>query len=74
MWVASIRVDLEPLSGPRGFGYARWRKDWMKVSSESGVPPSETWLIHWVMPTQHAPGEVKKLPFQRVFVDRAIEA
>ncbi len=24
----------EPLSGPRAFAYARWRRDWEKVSSE----------------------------------------
>ncbi len=27
-------ADLEPLSGSRVFGYARWRKDWVKASSE----------------------------------------
>ncbi len=33
-WATTIKADhLEPLSGPRVFGYARWRKDWMKVSS-----------------------------------------
>ncbi len=26
--------SLEPLSGPRVYGYARWRKDWVKVFSE----------------------------------------
>ncbi len=26
--------DLEALFGPRVFGYARWRMDWSKVSSE----------------------------------------
>ncbi len=25
---------LEPLSGPRVFGHAQWRKDWVKVFSE----------------------------------------
>ncbi len=30
----TIKADLEPLSGPRVLGYARWRKDWVKVSSE----------------------------------------
>ncbi len=27
-------ADLETLSGLRVFGYARWRKDWVSVSSE----------------------------------------
>ncbi len=30
----TIKADLEPLSGPRVFGHARCRKDWVKVSSE----------------------------------------
>ncbi len=30
----TIKANLEPLSGLRVFGYARWRKDWVKVSSE----------------------------------------
>ncbi len=29
----TIRADLEPLSGPRVFGHAQGRKDWVKVSS-----------------------------------------
>ncbi len=29
-----LPADLEPLSGPRIFGHARWRKDWVEVSSE----------------------------------------
>ncbi len=33
-WATTIKDDLEPLSGPRVFGRARWRKDWVKVSSE----------------------------------------
>ncbi len=33
-WATSIKADLEPISGPRVFGHARWRKDWVKVSSE----------------------------------------
>ncbi len=33
-WATTIKADLEPISGPRDFGYARWRKDWVKVSSE----------------------------------------
>ncbi len=27
-------ATIEPLSGPQVFGHARWRKDWVKVSSE----------------------------------------
>ncbi len=34
MWATTIRADLEPLFGKRIFGNARWRKDWVKVSSE----------------------------------------
>ncbi len=30
-WTTTTRVDLEPLSGPRVFGHAHKRKDWMKV-------------------------------------------
>ncbi len=30
----TIKADLEPLIRPRVFGHARWRKDWVKVSSE----------------------------------------
>ncbi len=30
----TINANLEPISGPRVFGYARWRKDWVKVSNE----------------------------------------
>ncbi len=33
-WAITVKADLEPLSGPRTFGHARWRKDWVKVSSE----------------------------------------
>ncbi len=33
-WATTIKADLEPISGPRVFGHARWRKDWVKVSSE----------------------------------------
>ncbi len=33
-WATMIKADLEPLSGPRVFGHARWRKDSVKVSSE----------------------------------------
>ncbi len=30
----TLKADLEPLSGPRVLGHARWRKDLVKVSSE----------------------------------------
>ncbi len=33
-WATTIKADLEPISGPRLFGYARRRKDWVGVSSE----------------------------------------
>ncbi len=33
-WATTMKADLKPLSGPRVFDYARWRKDWVKVSSE----------------------------------------
>ncbi len=31
-WATTIRVDMVPFFGLRFFGYARWRKDWVKVS------------------------------------------
>ncbi len=34
IWATTIKADLEPLSGPRVFGHARWRKDWVKVFSD----------------------------------------
>ncbi len=33
-WSTTIKSDLEPLSEPRVFDHARWRKDWVKVSNE----------------------------------------
>ncbi len=33
-WAATNKAGLEPLSGPRVLGHARWRQDWVKVSSE----------------------------------------
>ncbi len=33
-WATTIMADLEPLFGPRVYGYARWRKDWLKAPSE----------------------------------------
>ncbi len=39
MWAATIKADLEHLSGPRAFDYARWRKDWVKVQSELAQDP-----------------------------------
>ncbi len=34
MWTTTIKAELEALSGPRVFGYARWTKDWAKASSD----------------------------------------
>ncbi len=33
-WATTTKADLEPIFGPRVFGHARWRKDWVKVPSE----------------------------------------
>ncbi len=33
-WATTLKEDLEPPSGPRVFGFARWRKDWAKITSE----------------------------------------
>ncbi len=33
-WATTIKADLEPIPGPRVFGHARWRPDWVKVSTE----------------------------------------
>ncbi len=33
-WATTTKADLKPISRPRVFGHARWRKDWVKVSSE----------------------------------------
>ncbi len=33
-WETTIKVNLEPLSGLRVFGNARWGKDWIEVSGE----------------------------------------
>ncbi len=33
-WATTIKADVDLLSGPRVFGHTRWRKDWVKVSSE----------------------------------------
>ncbi len=34
IWATTIKADLEPITGPRVFDHAQWRKDWVKVSSE----------------------------------------
>ncbi len=34
MWATTNKADLDLLSGPRVFGYTRWRKGGVKVSSE----------------------------------------
>ncbi len=36
-WATTTKADLEPISGPRVFGHARWRKDWVKVSFAHGL-------------------------------------
>ncbi len=59
MWATTIKADLEPISGPRVFGYARWRKDWVKVSSEL-AHDRRAWSARstqFVMPAQPAPAE-----------------
>ncbi len=33
-WATTINVDLEPISGPRVFGHAQWRTDWVEVCIE----------------------------------------
>ncbi len=33
-WTTTIKADMKPISGQRVFGYARWRNDWVKVSTE----------------------------------------
>ncbi len=47
-FATTIKADLEPISGPRIFGHARWRKEWVNVSraAKPGVPPSETCSTH----------------------------
>ncbi len=32
-WATTLKEGVEPLSGPRVYGYTRWRKDWVNVSS-----------------------------------------
>ncbi len=32
-WDTTIKADLKPISGSRVFGHARWKNDWLKVSS-----------------------------------------
>ncbi len=32
-WATTIKAEVEPFYGPRAFGHARLRKDWVKVSS-----------------------------------------
>ncbi len=33
-WATTVKADLKPLSGLQVFDHARWRKDWVNVSSE----------------------------------------
>ncbi len=37
-WAVTAKTELEPLSKTRVLGHARWRKGWMKVSSELSSP------------------------------------
>ncbi len=52
-WATTLQECMEALSRSRVFGCARWRKDWMKASSEFAqdrrVPPSATQCseFHW---------------------------
>ncbi len=39
-WANTIKPDLEPLSGPRVFGYARWRNDWVPAHDRRDVDNS----------------------------------
>ncbi len=39
-WATTTKADLEPISGPRVFGHARWRKDWVIVSNELALTAS----------------------------------
>ncbi len=41
-WGTTIKADREPISGPRLFSHARWRQDWVKVSSELALD-SRAW-------------------------------
>ncbi len=34
MWAFTIKANLEPLSGPRVFDNARWRKNWVTTYCE----------------------------------------
>ncbi len=65
-WATTIKADLEPPSGPRVFGHARWRKDWVKVSSELtqdrlawGASIRDVVNSIIVMPAQPAPGDCR---------------
>ncbi len=36
-WATTIKADLEPISLPRIFGHARWRKDWVNLAAMSDL-------------------------------------
>ncbi len=62
VWATTIKAGLKPLSGPRVFGHARWRKDWVKVSSEL-AQDRRAWsasVRDVVMPAQPALGECRR--------------
>ncbi len=57
----TLKEDMEPLFGPRVFDRARWRKDWMKVSSEL-AQDRQAWstsIRDVVMPAQSASDECR---------------
>ncbi len=72
MWQTTIKAGLEPFFGPRIFGYARWRNDGAKVSSEfaqdrrasvyvSIMHLSELWSAQLGLPTQAVHGECRHM-------------
>ncbi len=52
--LAPIKADLEPLSKPLFFGYARWKKESMHRVIEPELPLSVTWSTRLVMSDQLA--------------------
>ncbi len=52
-WTTALKEELEPPAGPRIFGYARWRNDWVKVSCEP-AQDSRAWdasvhdMVNWI--------------------------
>ncbi len=58
-WATTIKAHLEPLSGPRVFGHAQWRKDWMQVSSEIAQDHQAWSASKHDVPAQPAPRECR---------------